>query len=475
MKKALSVILALVILATMGLAGCAPNVQNPTEPTKTTAAETPTTGSKDKGSIHILGTVRRYAGEAEAWDSVIADFEKQYGVKVTYQWQGKVDDMITNLQAAKMANEKVDLCTPNGGRTYSSLAPNGMLMDITKLMEPLKDRFNEGMLEYYTIGGHLWGFPYGDRSSSVLYYNKTMFDELGLKEPVTFDDLLNIGEVIKEKKGIMPMIHQGKTQSYWLMYYGDIYAQTSGNKSISNVSEFLTGKSKFTGEAEIAAFDYFKKMYDAGLYTSASFETDADGMKAAFAQQKAAMFFGGTWELAPTRNLVKDFELGVTSLPRFVEDSSVIVQHAGAPDYGMSIPSFIDQDNLGNVMQFVEFILRKENAEKILSTYQPISCAIKGVPSISDKYAQKISTEMVPKNTIWIDWVMPLQMNNALMQAVPAAMSGAVTPEQAAQQVQTAYDNLVKDTGYKSDWWNQWTDEQWKAVTPTGIPSFEIK
>ena len=218
-------------------------------------------GSGDgERTLHILGTVRRYEGEEEAWEEVFKDFEEEYNCTVEYRWQGKVDDMVTNLEAAKISGEEVDICFPNGGRVYSSLAPNGMLMDLTELMEPLKDRFKDGVLDYYTIGDHLWGFPYGDQSSSVLYYNKTMFDELGLEEPETFDDLIECGKVIREQKGIMPMIHQGKTQSYWLMYYGDIYAQTSGNQSIENIHEFLTGQHEFTGEAEIEAFDVFKRM-----------------------------------------------------------------------------------------------------------------------------------------------------------------------------------------------------------------------
>lgn len=433
-------------------------------------------GSGDgKRTLHILGTVRRYEGEEEAWEEVFKAFEKEYDCTIEYRWQGKVDDMVTNLEAAKIAGEEVDICFPNGGRVYSSLAPNGMLMDLTELMEPLKDRFKEGVLDYYTIGDHLWGFPYGDQSSSVLYYNKTMFDELGLEEPETFEDLIECGKVIQEEKGIMPMIHQGKTQSYWLMYYGDIYAQTSGNQSIDNIHEFLNGNYEFTNDAEIEAFNVFKTMYDEGLYTSASFETDADGMKAAFAQQEAAMFFGGTWELAPTKELVKDFELGVTSLPRFVDDENVVVQHAGAPDYGIAVPSFADQDNLDLIMQFFEFILREENAQKILSTYQPINCPIEGVETINDEYAKKIGEEMVPLNTIWIDWIMPIQMNDALMQAVPAAMSGEVTPEKAAQNVQDAYKTLVKETGYEYSWWESWSDEQWDSVTPKEIPEFEVK
>lgn len=88
---------------------------------------------------------------------------------------------------------------------------------------------------------------------------------------------------------------------------------------------------------------------------------------------------------------------------------------------------------------------------------------------------KKIGEEMVPLNTIWIDWVMPIQMNDALMQAVPAAMSGEVTPEQAAEQVQNAYETLVEETGYQYDWWEDWTDEEWDSVTPKEIPEIEVK
>ena len=91
------------------------------------------------------------------------------------------------------------------------------------------------------------------------------------------------------------------------------------------------------------------------------------------------------------------------------------------------------------------------------------------------EYAKKIGEEMVPLNTIWIDWVMPIQMNDALMQAVPAAMSGEVTPEQAAEQVQNAYETLVEETGYQYDWWEDWTDEEWDSVTPKEIPEIEVK
>ena len=77
-------------------------------------------------------------------------------------------------------------------------------------MKDLVDRFNEGMLDAFIIDGKLWGFPYADASASVFYYNKTLFDELGIKPPKNYQEFLKISKIIKEKKGIQPVIFQGK-------------------------------------------------------------------------------------------------------------------------------------------------------------------------------------------------------------------------------------------------------------------------
>ena len=37
-----------------------------------------------------------------------------------------------------------------------------------------------------------------------MIYNKTMFDELGLEEPTTYEELLAVAKVIEEEKGIIP-------------------------------------------------------------------------------------------------------------------------------------------------------------------------------------------------------------------------------------------------------------------------------
>ena len=41
-----------------------------------------------------------------------------------------------------------------------------------------------------------------NKSTEVLWYNKTLLDELGLKAPTTYDELVQVAKTIKEKKGI---------------------------------------------------------------------------------------------------------------------------------------------------------------------------------------------------------------------------------------------------------------------------------
>ena len=138
-------------------------------------------------------------------------------------------------------------------------------MDMTELMKPYEDRFQTGMLNSYTIGGRLWGFPFSSSGTVTFYHNKDMFDELGIEEPDTYDELVEICKIIKEKKDIIPIIQQGQKTSMWPMWYMEAFAQTSGNQSEQFTVDFLSGKRNFTEEPEIEAFRLLKKFVDDGL------------------------------------------------------------------------------------------------------------------------------------------------------------------------------------------------------------------
>lgn len=425
------------------------------------AAETETAEPR---TLHIIGSERTYPGEAEAWDEVIADFEEEFNVTVEVKWQGDWNEVPQMLETARMAGEPVDISSAGAGLVNTTLTRSGIIMDLTEYIEPFEDRFSEGSFLAYTINDKVWGIPYGASSTTGVIYNKTLFDELGLEEPTTYEELLEISNVLADE-GYIPMIHDGKAPWFWPIWFFETYAQTTHNNSIDSVVQFLSGEKQFTGEEEKAAFEAIKQFYDDGILTQESLDTDTDAKFAVFAQKKAAMFYAGTWHLAPVRAVVGDtFELGIFEFPIVVEGADS--QHGGGPGDCFVIPSFADPVNYDLSRQFFEFISREENATKILSKRDPLGPSIASVPSTeTEPLAQELVEEFYPNTITFLDWIWPVEVNDAFVAGIPAVLSGAITSEEATQNVQDALDTLVEEKDFQFDWWTTWTEEDWNKVT----------
>ncbi|WP_391572617.1 ABC transporter substrate-binding protein [Cohnella sp.] len=456
MKKWIAVWLVIIVVAVMS--GCGQSNSNG----KQEGSNPPANNGKQE--ITILGNARMYDGEENAWNEVAAAFQQETGIKVNLRWQGKWNEVPQNLNAAKLSGENIDLVTVGAGLINSSAAPSGMLMDITTLLDPYRDRFNDGMLKAYEIGGKLWGFPYGNSSAGFIYYNKTIFKELQLNEPKTFEELVAASKTIREKKNILPMIFRGKDASFWPNLYMSTYAQATGNKATESVQDFLAGKKEFAGDAEKQAFEWIKAFFDQGVLTNESFGTDGDGMRATFLQQKAAMMHTHTFNL--TQEQTPDFELGIMEFPLMAAGGQAFSQPFGGPGTGIAVPSFADRGNLSNTVKFIEFLLRPENANKIISRYQPTVQVVKGVDVLKSEIIDKLNNDLIPKTTPYLDWIWPAEVNTAFSSAVPAFVAGKMTSEEAVRSIQSALDKIIKERNYRFEWWTELTEDDWKKMQP---------
>jgi raffinose/stachyose/melibiose transport system substrate-binding protein len=198
-------------------------------------------------------------------------------------------------------------------------------------------------------------------------------------------------------------------------------------------------------------------------------------MDTAFGQQKAAMLYAGTWEISNIRAAVGDaFEVGVFEFPIVGSDTSILSQHGGGADSCLTIPSFAPQEDLAMIMQYFEFISRTDNANKILQPASPLLPVIASVTPLDEPLASDLNSVFLPDTIGFLDWIWPAEVNDAVMTAIPAVMTGQMTPEDAAASVQSAYDTLVAEQEYKFDWYTNWTAEDWAKVTPQSIPTIEV-
>lgn len=451
-KRKMGLLLCIVMVFSIAITGC--------------GGEKSSKGSGDKVELNIMGGAMRLEAMIKGWEQMIQNFEDENeGVTVTLDLQGEWSEIPQFLAQSRMAGQKVDFVRSTGGVIRSTLAPSGALMDLTDVIGPYKDRFVEGTLDNYVVGGHLWGIPYGETTTSCIYYNKTMFDELELEEPKTLEDLVHCADVIKAEKGIKnPWIHQGAIVDYWQMWFAEAYGQTSGRESIAKMEDWLSGKSSFVNDETIAAFGKIREMFDKGILTTDSLDTDDTAMKALFAQQKAAMFYGGTWEYAPTLEIVDGaFEIGVFLWPSLDEGMSALA--CGAADDGVAIPSNCHKENWEYIEKFLDHMTNEESTALTVSPIQPIIPVLKSVKPADLPCASEL-VGFMPDTVMFLDWLWPSEINNVLGNQIAGVAAGHITPEEAAQAMQDVYDKLVKEEEYKYNWYDTWTKEDWDAVTP---------
>ncbi len=130
--------------------------------------------------------------------------ENEYGITVTLVNQGSYDDLSTKLTANAAADTLPDL-----SQAYNSwLIP--YLDKVVHLDDFVANDYDnyEDIMESYREETSQFGFinamPF-NKSTYVYFYNKTMFDELGLEAPQTWDDLLTIGKTFLEKKNMVSL------------------------------------------------------------------------------------------------------------------------------------------------------------------------------------------------------------------------------------------------------------------------------
>ena len=141
----------------------------------------------------------------------------------------------------------------------------------------------------------------------------------------------------------------------------------------------------------------------------------------------------------------------------------LVPQGSGAADDGIAVASNCNKEHADMVVKFLEFMTRPENAQLTIGATEPILPVIKGVEAVDMPCAEELMS-FVPQNIMYIDWMLPAEINDALGNAIAGVASGEVTPEQAAQSVQDAYETVVREKDYSYDWYNDWTEEQWAAV-----------
>lgn len=208
-------------------------------------------------------------------------------------------------------------------RTYGgieSLAGAGYLMPLDKTKVPAVAGFSPAALASETMRSDkvLYAVPAASQTMLVVY-NKEIFDKNGITEPKDWAEFVAACEKLKAA-GLMPFANG--TSTAW-QNETIVSALTSSIMGKGFYEDLMAGKTDFNDPRFVAALGKLKEI-------SAYFPDGFIGLDYASAQQlftsgMAAMFAGGSFEIANFAKQNKDLKLGVFAAPGLKAEDEKLV------------------------------------------------------------------------------------------------------------------------------------------------------
>jgi ABC-type glycerol-3-phosphate transport system substrate-binding protein len=204
-------------------------------------------------------------------------------------------DSLTFLRTRGAVNDLPDIHEINNDEAGLLFAKEGKLMDLKAL--PAAKHVYPTLLKEFTISsGLVFGFPQGS-STAFIYYNKELFNELGLEAPTDFDELIAVCEKIKAK-GITPIGLAGQdpwnTEFPFDWIFANQVAVTLGPGEYQK--KLQDGSFSLDNPESIEVFRKIKKLssfFQKGVTNDS--ETSTQDL---FAKKKVAMTLAGSWNAA---------------------------------------------------------------------------------------------------------------------------------------------------------------------------------
>jgi raffinose/stachyose/melibiose transport system substrate-binding protein len=266
-------------------------------------ASTSTTGSTAAPS----GTLNIVVSSADASDAafkaVNSAFEAKYP-KVKVQFSAIPNNNYTAAKSSRLTAGNVDILiaapttvpkyvTTDSASDDSRAADAGVFLDLSA--EPFMKNFTPTLLKAIAYKGKQYTVPTGVSYYTGVYYNKTMFDKLGLTIPTTWSEFVTLCDTL-QKKGVSPLGIGGKDS--WpagltmISAVQGLYPTQADKESLAQ--DLWQKKVTLTDSKTETVLDRVKQIYGFAEPNFAGVSYAA--VPAGFAAEQYAMTPDGTWD-----------------------------------------------------------------------------------------------------------------------------------------------------------------------------------
>ncbi|WP_343249676.1 ABC transporter substrate-binding protein [Diplocloster hominis] len=383
-KKCMALGMAGVML--MGLAACGSKTEEPAQTPEASEAPAAAAGQKDNtadeneqatteenGGYTINFMLAQSSFKEEAHNAIKEKMKEMYDIDVEYEVIP--DAQFTNLSQVRLSTgEAPDVIHVNVPGAYSTYDAANTLVALDD--QPWMDRLGMDVDPLKDTDGKLYGMPItGFSGVMAVVYNKTVFKELGIEIPKTYDEFLKALDTVKNSgKDITPLYLSFKdtwtTQIGPMIYFAnalnetgeDIYAKLNSNQmKFTDIPEYKQALSDFQ---KLFTEGYVNEDYIVGTY---------DTSKEEVATGKAAMIIQGEYAVNDIVANWPDAEIGMFPLPYNDVDKVMTAKYV----YALAVPQ--EAENVDNSLDFInklsqpEFLSLYLNANAVNSPFSDVT------------------------------------------------------------------------------------------------------
>lgn len=294
------------------------------------------------------------------WDRIIAKYkEVNPNVNLSYETHpagGEGDNLVkTRLSTGDMS----DMFWYNSGSLLQALSPDNTLVDLSD--QPWVESVDENFIKSVATDSGIYGAPAGSSFAGVIIYNKTIYKDLGLEIPRTWDEFMANNQKIKDS-GLTPVLQSyADTWTSQLFVLGDFYNVTAQDPEWAE--KYTAGKVKYADAPAVEGFKHLEEIYKAGYLNDDFASANLDSAMRKLAEGEAAHYPMVTMNAAPviSENYPEsDEEIGSFPIPGNDPEKN------GATTWmpsGLYIPKTTEGEKLEAAKDFLNWFVSVEGCE----------------------------------------------------------------------------------------------------------------
>ena len=260
--------------------------------------------------LHYSSYLLDTAQAGKAYYDAITEFEAQNpGIKIEADFIQNAN-YTAGIKIRLLGGVKTDVFdtwSPSLFEEFRALNKN-MYLDLTG--SSFLNDFLPNSLKPVTIDGKVYGAPEVMHSDGLLY-NKTMFEQLGLKVPQTWDEFITVCEKLKAD-GVIPVAMDSEWSSPQY-FWGSIMSNNGADGSWTKKLE--SGEVKISDKIFVDAIMKHKEIVDKGFVPADWTSLKHEQSKDLVGDGKAAMIIAGTWDIPSITERNPNYDIDFMMVP----------------------------------------------------------------------------------------------------------------------------------------------------------------